>query len=85
MFRLYLYILEQKNITCLGEAHHGEGGFAMMMPLVLLAVGRRSRVHTLRSLCNRRWYAARIGILTLQFSILPFALGLAVLYCHVVV
>lgn len=38
MFRLYFSIFWNKEASVHGE-HHGEGGFAMMMPLILLAVG----------------------------------------------
>ena len=38
MFRLYFRIFWNKGAIVHGE-HHGEGGFAMMIPLVLLAVG----------------------------------------------
>ena len=38
MFRLYFSIFWNKEHTPHGESH-GEGGFAMMLPLVLLAVG----------------------------------------------
>ena len=44
MFRLYFNIFWSKAIPASMESHgnhehHGEGGFAMMMPLVLLAIG----------------------------------------------
>jgi NADH-quinone oxidoreductase subunit L len=44
MFRLYFSIFWGRTSPSVsergwGEAHHGEGGFAMMMPLLLLAVG----------------------------------------------
>ena len=38
MFRLYFSIFWNKEAHVHGE-HHGEGGFAMLMPLLLLAVG----------------------------------------------
>lgn len=38
MFRLYFSIFWNKSYHPHGE-HHGEGGFAMMMPLLLLAIG----------------------------------------------
>ena len=38
MFRLYFSIFWNKEYHPHGE-HHGEGGFAMMMPLLLLAIG----------------------------------------------
>ena len=38
MFRLYFSIFWNKEATVQGE-HHGEGGFAMMLPLILLAMG----------------------------------------------
>lgn len=39
MFRLYFGIFWSKPYSASGEAHHGEGGMAMMIPLVLLAIG----------------------------------------------
>lgn len=40
MFRLYLNIFWNKPYEVHGEHHgHGEGGFVMMMPLILLSVG----------------------------------------------
>jgi NADH-quinone oxidoreductase subunit L len=41
MFRLYFRIFWNKGAIVHGE-QHGEGGFAMMMPLVLLAIGAAS-------------------------------------------
>ena len=38
IFRLYFNIFWNKGAIVHGE-HHGEGGFAMMLPLVLLAIG----------------------------------------------
>ncbi len=39
MFRLYFSIFWNKEHHLHGEHKHGEGGFAMMLPLVLLSVG----------------------------------------------
>ncbi len=39
MFRLYFNIFWSKEPATQHDKHHGEGGFAMMMPLVLLAIG----------------------------------------------
>ncbi len=39
MFRLYFSIFWNREHRPHGEHHHGEGGFAMVMPLLLLAIG----------------------------------------------
>jgi NADH-quinone oxidoreductase subunit L len=39
MFRLYFNIFWSKPYEAHGEHHHGEGGFVMMLPIVLLAAG----------------------------------------------
>ncbi len=39
MFRLYFNIFWNKEHVRHGEHHHSEGGFAMMMPLLILAAG----------------------------------------------
>jgi NADH-quinone oxidoreductase subunit L len=78
MFRLYFNIFWNKPYEAHGEHHgHGEGGFVMMMPLVLLSVGAAaagfipfgelvsSDGKTLESHFN------------LSFSAAPVALGLA--------
>ena len=39
MFRLYFNIFWNKPYNDHGEHHHGEGGWVMMLPLVLLAIG----------------------------------------------
>ena len=39
MFRLYFMIFWNKPATLHNDHHHGEGGFAMMLPLLLLAAG----------------------------------------------
>ncbi|MFT3681702.1 MAG: NADH-quinone oxidoreductase subunit L [Ferruginibacter sp.] len=39
MFRLYFSIFWNKNANHHHEGHHGEGGFVMMTPLVILAAG----------------------------------------------
>ena len=77
MFRLYFSIFWNKEHHPHGEAHHGEGGFAMMMPLVLLAVGAAGA-----GFIPFGHYVTADGTrleseFHLQFSILPVALGLA--------
>ncbi|MBL0054745.1 MAG: NADH-quinone oxidoreductase subunit L [Chitinophagaceae bacterium] len=76
MFRLYFSIFWNKPAQVHGE-HHGEGGFAMMMPLVLLALGAAAAGfipfgHFVSSDGNRLNSAFH-----LNFSIAPVALGLA--------
>jgi NADH-quinone oxidoreductase subunit L len=76
MFRLYFSIFWKKEAQAHGE-HHGEGGFAMMMPLVLLAIGASAAgfipfghfVSTDGKQLETAFH--------LQFSIAPVALGLA--------
>ena len=77
MFRLYFSIFWNKEHHPHGEAHHGEGGFAMMMPLVLLAVGAAGA-----GFIPFGHYVTADGTrleseFHLQVSILPVALGLA--------
>ncbi len=76
MFRLYFSIFWNKGHHPHGE-QHGEGGFAMMMPLVLLAIGAAAAGfipfgHFVSSDGTRLESEFH-----LQFSILPVALGLA--------
>jgi NADH-quinone oxidoreductase subunit L len=76
MFRLYFNIFWNKEENVHGE-HKGEGGFAMMMPLVLLAVGAAVAGfipfgHFVSSDGKRLETAFH-----LQFSIAPVVLGLA--------
>ena len=76
MFRLYFRIFWNKEAIVHGE-HQGEGGFAMMMPLVLLAVGA-----ALAGFIPFGNFVSSDGkpldsIFHLQFSIAPVALGLA--------
>lgn len=76
MFRLYFKIFWNREHHPLHE-HHGEGGFSMMMPLVLLAIGAAVAGfipfgHFVSSDGTR----LNTGF-HLQFSITPVALGLA--------
>ena len=76
MFRLYFSIFWNKEADQL-DAHKSEGGFAMMMPLVLLAIGAAAAGfipfgHFVSSDGTRLETE-----LHLQFSIAPVALGLA--------
>ncbi len=75
MFRLYFNIFWSREHHPHGE-HHGEGGFAMMMPLVLLAVG--AAVSGFVPFGN---FVSSDGSklespFHLQFSIAPVAIGL---------
>jgi NADH-quinone oxidoreductase subunit L len=77
MFRLYFNIFWNKEHKPHGEHHHGEGGFAMMMPLLLLATGAAVAgfipfghfVSSDGAALESNFHAA--------FSIAPVALGLA--------
>jgi len=76
MFRLYFRIFWNRGAIVHG-AHHGEGGFVMMMPLVLLAVGA-----ALSGFIHFGNFVSSDGkplesVFHLQFSIAPVALGLA--------
>ena len=76
MFRLYFSIFWRKEHHPHGE-HHGEGGFTMMMPLVLLAVGA-----AVAGFIPFGHFVSSDGTrleteFHLQFSIAPVALGLA--------
>lgn len=76
MFRLYFSIFWSKETQVHGE-NHGEGGFAMMMPLILLAIGAAGAgfipfghfVSTDGKVLPTEFH--------LQFSIAPVAIGLA--------
>jgi NADH-quinone oxidoreductase subunit L len=76
MFRLYFSIFWSKEYHPHGE-HHGEGGFAMMLPLVLLAVGAAAAGF----IPFGNFVSSDGKVLPsefhLQFSIAPVALGLA--------
>ena len=76
MFRLYFNIFWNKEAVVHGE-HHGEGGFAMLLPLVLLAVGAAAAgfipFGNFVSVDGKPVESA----FHLQFSIAPIALGLA--------
>ena len=76
MFRLYFRIFWNRGAIVHGE-HHGEGGFVMMMPLVLLAVGA-----ALAGFIHFGNFVSSDGkplesVFHLKFSIAPVALGLA--------
>jgi NADH-quinone oxidoreductase subunit L len=76
MFRLYFSIFWRKETQVHGK-HHGEGGFAMMMPLILLAIGAAAAGfipfgHFVST--DGKELATEFH---LQFSIAPVALGLA--------
>ncbi len=76
MFRLYFSIFWNKEAHAHGE-HKGEGGFAMMIPLVLLAIGA-----AVAGFIPFGHFVSSDGTkleteFHLQFSIAPVALGLA--------
>jgi len=76
MFRLYFSIFWNKKHHPHGE-HHGEGGFAMMMPLLLLAVGAAAAGFIPFGHFVSSDGKALETEFHLQFSIAPVALGLA--------
>ncbi len=76
MFRLYFNIFWSKPYESHGESHHGEGGFVMMLPLVLLAIGAAAA-----GFIPFGEYVSSDGTplksnFHLQFSIAPVVLGL---------
>jgi len=76
MFRLYFNIFWSKPYESHGEHHHGEGGFVMMLPLVLLAIGAAAA-----GFIPFGEYVSSDGIpleshFHLQFSIVPVVLAL---------
>jgi len=75
MFRLYFSIFWNKEHQPHGE-HHGEGGFAMMMPLVLLAIGAAFAGFIPFGHFVSSDGKALESVFHLQFSIAPVALGL---------
>jgi NADH-quinone oxidoreductase subunit L len=75
MFRLYFSIFWNKEAN-IHEPHHGEGGFAMMLPLVLLAVGAAGAGFIPFGKFVSSDGAALESEFHLQFSIAPVVLGL---------
>ncbi len=75
MFRLYFSIFWNKESHPHGEKH-GEGGFAMMMPLVLLAIGAAAAGFIPFGKFVSSDGTALESHFHLQFSILPVLLGL---------
>ncbi len=75
MFRLYFSIFWNKEYHPHGE-HHGEGGFSMMMPLVVLAIGAAAAGFIPFGKFVSSDGKALISEFHLQFSIAPVALGL---------
>lgn len=76
MFRLYFSIFWSKEFHPHGE-HHGEGGVAMMLPLVLLAVGAAAAGFIpFGHFVSSDGKLLSTGI-HLNFSILPVALAIA--------
>ncbi len=76
MFRLYFSIFWKKEYHPHGE-HHGEGGFAMMMPLILLAIGAAGLGFVPFGKFVSSDGMPLVSVFHLQFSILPVSLGLA--------
>lgn len=77
MFRLYFSIFWSKPYESHKESHHGEGGFAMMLPLILLGIGAAAAGYI-----PFGKYISSDGSplefnFDLKFSIAPVALGLA--------
>lgn len=79
MFRLYFRIFWNKGAIVHGE-HHGEGGFAMMLPLVLLAVGAASAGFIPFGNFVSSDGKALTSVFHLQFSIAPVVVGLASIF-----
>lgn len=79
MFRLYFRIFWNKGAIVHGE-HHGEGGFAMMLPLVLLAVGATSAGFIPFGNFVSSDGKALTSVFHLQFSIAPVVIGLASIF-----
>jgi NADH-quinone oxidoreductase subunit L len=75
MFRLYFNIFWNKEAN-IHEPHHGEGGFAMMLPLVLLGLGAAGAGFIPFGKFVSSDGAALVSEFHLQFSIAPVALGL---------
>jgi NADH-quinone oxidoreductase subunit L len=75
MFRLYFSIFWNKEPQPHAE-HHGEGGFAMMMPLILLAIGSAAAGFIPFGKFVSPDGTALESKFHLQFSIFPVALGL---------
>ncbi len=75
MFRLYFNIFWKKEYHPHGE-HHGEGGFSMMMPLILLALGAALAGFIPFGKFVSSDGTALLSEFHLQFSIFPVALGL---------
>jgi len=76
MFRLYFSIFWNKGTPSLPEKSHGEGGFAMILPLILLAIGA-----AFAGFIPFGNFVTADGkpfepVTHWQFSILPVALGL---------
>ncbi len=76
MFRLYFTIFWNKPHEIHGEKH-GEGGFAMMLPLVLLAVGAAAAGFIPFGEFVSSDGKALVSHFHLEFSIAPVGLGLA--------
>lgn len=76
MFRLYFNIFWNKPHHAHGE-HHGEGGFVMMMPLVLLAVGAAAAGFIPFGEFVSADGKPLVSHFHLNFSIAPVAIGIA--------
>jgi len=75
MFRLYFSIFWKKEYIVHGDAH-GEGGFVMMMPLILLSLGAAAAGFIPFGNLVSADGKVLESVFHLQFSIAPVALGL---------
>jgi NADH-quinone oxidoreductase subunit L len=83
MFRLYFNIFWNKPHHPHGK-HHGEGGFAMMLPLILLAIGAASAGFIPFGELVSSDGKALESHFHLQFSIAPVVLGLTgILFAYI--
>ncbi len=75
MFRLYFSIFWSKATPSLPERSHGEGGFAMILPLILLAIGAAfAGFHSLRQICYAVRKAAKYMLFIGSFPSFLFSL-----------
>ncbi|MBL0136149.1 MAG: NADH-quinone oxidoreductase subunit L [Chitinophagaceae bacterium] len=77
MFRLYFNIFWSKPYESAHESHHGEGGFVMMLPLVLLAIGAAFAGYIPFGKYVSFNGEAHEGHMDIMFSIAPVALAIA--------
>lgn len=77
MFRLYFNIFWSKPYASSHELHHGEGGFVMMLPLVLLAIGAAFAGYIPFGKYVSFNGLAHEGHMDIMFSVAPVALAIA--------